>query len=113
MGEVLPYTLEMYGTLQGHVPFTAWLDALRDVQARARILVRLNRLRRGNPGDAQSVGAGVWELRIDYGPGYRVYYAQSARQTFLILAGGDKTTQQADIRRARQYWHDYQHRRSS
>ena len=112
MGEAFPYTLEMYGTLEGRVPFTAWLDALRDVQARARILVRLNRLRSGNPGDAHALGGGLWELRIDYGPGYRVYYAQSTRTRVVLLCGGDKTTQSADIQRAQRYWHEYQQRRS-
>jgi putative addiction module killer protein len=86
---------------------------LRDGKARARIQIRLERVQLGNPGDAQSVGAGVWELRIDYGPGYRVYYAQSGVQTLLLLGGGDKTTQQADIRRAQAAWKDYQQRRTA
>lgn len=110
MGEVQPYTLEMYITPTGSLPFEAWLLRLRDAQARARIRARLARVRLGNLGDAHAVGGGVWELRIDYGPGYRVYYAQSGTVILLILCGGDKTTQAADIRMAQMYWEDYQRR---
>lgn len=78
--------------------FAEWLDALRDLKARARILVRVERLASGNPGDVKSVGEGVSELRIDYGPGYRVYFVQRGREVVILLAGGDKTTQSADIR---------------
>src|SRR5215471_9273305 len=97
MGEAQPQHLVMFTTRMGDVPVEEWLAALRDRQARARIRVRLDRLRLGNAGDAHPVGHGVWELRIDYGPGYRVYYAQSGRDILLLLCGGDKTTQTADI----------------
>lgn len=80
--------------------FAKWLNGLRDVQARARILVRISRLADGNPGDAHSVGEGVSELRIDYGPGYRVYYKQRGRETVILLAGGDKSSQPRDIKAA-------------
>jgi putative addiction module killer protein len=92
MGEAQPYTIEMYVTHTGSVPFEEWILRLRDIRARARIRVRLARVRLGNLGDAHTVGGGVWELRIDYGPGYRVYYAQSCSTTLLLLCGGDKTT---------------------
>ena len=97
MGEAQPHTVEMYVTLQGHVPFAEWLRGLRDGQVRARIRARLARVRLGNFGDAHAVGGGVWELRIDYGPGYRVYYARSETTTLLLLGGGEKSTQERDI----------------
>jgi putative addiction module killer protein len=102
MGEAQPYAIEIYVTRTGRVPFEEWLLRLRDTRARVRL---------GNLGDAHAVGSGVWELRIDYGPGYRVYYAQSGPATFLLLCGGDKTTQAADIRQAQTYWTEYQERR--
>jgi putative addiction module killer protein len=111
MGEALPYTLELYVTRTGRVPFDDWLLRLRDAQARARIRVRLARVRLGNLGDAHAVGGGVWELRIDYGPGYRVYYAQNGPAVLLLLGGGDKSTQDADIRQAQRSWAEYQQRR--
>lgn len=80
--------------------FADWLDALRDLKARATVLVRIERLAAGNPGDSKPVGPGVSELRIDLGPGYRVYYARRGRELIILLAGGDKRTQAADIRRA-------------
>ena len=81
--------------------FQAWLDGLRDVRARARVLVRIERLIAGNPGDVKPVGDGVSELRIDYGAGYRVYFVQRGRELIILLAGGDKRTQAADIVAAR------------
>jgi len=78
--------------------FAKWLDGLRDVRARARILVRIERLATGNPGDARPVGEGVSELRIDYGPGYRVYCKKRGREVVILLAGGDKRTQASDIK---------------
>ncbi len=80
--------------------FAAWLHALRDRQARARIQTRLRRLSLGNPGDARPVGEGVSELRIDYGPGYRVYFVQRGQMQVVLLAGGDKRTQDRDIQTA-------------
>ena len=69
--------------------FAKWLDGLHDIRARARILVRIERLAAGNPGDVKSVGEGVSELRIDYGPGYRVYYKKQGQKVVILLAGGD------------------------
>lgn len=80
--------------------YAKWLDGLSDIQARARILVRVERLAAGNPGDVRPVGEGVSELRIDYGPGYRVYYTKRGREIVILLAGGDKSTQAGDIRTA-------------
>lgn len=80
--------------------FARWLDGLRDVRARARVLVRIERLADGNPGDVKPVGEGVSEMRIDYGPGYLVYFIQRGEEVIVLLAGGDKRTQAADIQRA-------------
>ena len=80
--------------------FVRWLDGLRDIQARARVQARIERLVVGNPGDVQPVGEGVTELRINYGPGYRVYYRKRGRELVILLAGGDKSTQARDIKTA-------------
>ncbi|MCY4372812.1 MAG: type II toxin-antitoxin system RelE/ParE family toxin [Spirochaetaceae bacterium] len=80
--------------------YAKWLDSLRDARARARVLVRIERLAAGNPGDVRPVGEGVSELRIDYGPGYRVYYKKQGRRIVVLLAGGDKRTQSADVKTA-------------
>jgi putative addiction module killer protein len=80
--------------------FADWLDGLRDVRARARVQVRIGRLADGNPGDVRAVGEGISELKIDYGPGYRVYYTQRRGVFVLLLCGGDKRTQDSDIRHA-------------
>lgn len=81
--------------------FRSWLRALRDNQARARIVARIRRLEQGNPGDVAPIGAGVSEMRIHYGPGYRVYYAQRGEEIVVLLCGGDKKTQGADIEKAK------------
>jgi putative addiction module killer protein len=80
--------------------FARWLDGLQDIRGRARIQARIERLAAGNPGDVAPVGEGVSELRIDVGPGYRVYFAQRGRTLIILLAGGSKRTQAADIRAA-------------
>jgi len=82
--------------------YAAWYAALKDRQARARIDVRIRRLSLGNPGDVKPVGEGVSELRIDYGPGYRVYFVQRGERLVVLLAGGDKGTQDRDVRLALQ-----------
>jgi len=86
--------------------FVQWLDGLRDIQARARIQARIERLATGNSGDVEPVGAGVSELRIDYGPGYRVYFKRRGRELIILLAGGDKSTQAKDIKAALRYARD-------
>lgn len=80
--------------------YAKWLDGLRDIHARARVQARVERLATGNPGDVKPVGEGVSELRIDYGPGYRVYYTMRGRTMIILLAGGDKRTQAKDIKTA-------------
>ena len=80
--------------------FAKWLDGLHDIRARARIQARIERLAGGNPGDVKAVGEGVSELRIDYGPGYRVYYKKHGQKVVILLAGGDKRAQAKDIKTA-------------
>ena len=84
--------------------FDRWLTELRDLKGRARIDMRIKRLANGNPGDVRPVGKGVSELRIDTGPGYRVYYAAYGNEFILLLAGGDKSTQAGDIETALELW---------
>lgn len=80
--------------------FARWLDRLRDIRARARVQARIERLAAGHAGDVRPVGEGVSELRIDYGPGYRVYFTKRGRKVVILLAGGDKSTQTSDIKSA-------------
>ena len=81
--------------------YLKWFDKLKDRNARARINIRIRRLSLGNPGDVKSVGEGVLELRIDYGPGYRIYFTKKGVRLIILLAGGDKTTQAGDIEKAK------------
>jgi putative addiction module killer protein len=104
------YEIRHYLTAAGKDPFEQWWDSLRDAKAEARIAARLARLAAGNFGDCKPLKNGVRELRIDCGPGYRVYYAMSGRTCVLLLCGGDKRNQSADIHRAVEYWNDYQQR---
>ena len=80
--------------------FAKWIDGLHDIRARARILVRIERLAVGNPGDVKPVGEGVSVMRIDYGPGYRVYFKKMGQKVVILLAGGDKKSQSKDIKTA-------------
>jgi putative addiction module killer protein len=97
-------------TEDGNNVFRTWLEKLKDKAARARIRVRLNRIRLGNLGDAKSVGEGVSELRIPYGPGYRVYYGRDGQTVVILLIGGTKRSQSKDIELAHQFWADYKRR---
>lgn len=99
-----------YVTEEGDNPFRKWLNGLRDIEARARIRVRLNRVRLGNFGDSKSVGEGVIELRVKHGPGYRVYFGRSGNAVVILLCGGEKGTQSKDVRTAKRYWSDYRRR---
>lgn len=94
----------------GLAPFSDWLASLHDLKARSKIRVRLDRVSLGNLGDCHGVGDGVQELRIDYGPGYRVYFGQVGSAIVLLLCGGDKSTQAKDIEQAKRYWSEYRRR---
>ena len=100
-----------YLTASGDDPFQQWLDALKDLKGRVAIQRRVDRVAVGNFGDHKFCQRGVWELRIDHGPGYRLYYAQAGRNVVLLLCGGSKHTQSADIKNAVSYWGDFQRRK--
>lgn len=104
------YQITDYLTEDGRDPMKEWLASLADRQARARVLVRVQRLAAGNFGDCKPLVNGVWELRVDHGPGYRVYYARAGVELLLLLVGGDKRKQQADIDTAAAYWKDWNRR---
>ena len=99
--------IKLYQLEDGQVPFDLWMLSLRDRRAKAKILIRFDRLLLGNFGDTKSVGEGVSELRINEGKGYRVYYAHEGKEIVLLLCGGDKSTQQSGIKRAKKYWRKY------
>ena len=99
-----PYNLQYYLEDDGTAPFTEWLSNLRDRDAHARISARLNRVKLGNFGIIKALGDGGTEIKIDYGPGYRLYYAMNGKTIVLLLIGGDKSTQKQDIKLAKTYW---------
>ena len=99
--------VKIYKDKQGNEPFTEWLESIKDRVIQARIRGRLRRIELGNLGDHRAIGDGVFELRLHFGPGYRVYYGQVGDEIILLLSGGDKSTQKRDIERAKHYWHDY------
>jgi putative addiction module killer protein len=102
--------LRRYQTADGKTPLTDWLDGMRDHETRARVIARLDRVQAGLFGDWKSVGSGVRELRIDHGPGYRVYFGQVGTTVVLLLCGGVKSSQTTDIAKAHDYWKDYKAR---
>lgn len=104
---VQPKTLTVYQDANGNEPFTNWFNSLRDVQGRQRIGTRLRRLEQGNYGDCQSIGEGISELRMFFGPGYRVYFGEEGDNIVLLLCGGDKSSQTQDIEAAKAYWKEH------
>ncbi len=108
--EPLERQIEYYRTAAGEVPYWEWHSSLRNVKTQAIIDVRVARVRTGNFGYCEPAGEGVLELKIDYGPGYRIYFGQVGSRVVLLLTGGDKSTQNTDIRKARQFWQDYKTR---
>ena len=99
-----------YRTATGKIPYQAWLAKLKDKTAKAAVIRRLIRIELGDLGDHRGVGDGVSELRIDVGPGYRVYYGMVGQTVVLLLTAGSKSSQERDIARAKGYWNDYQAR---
>lgn len=106
MINVHPLTIKIYVTVGGQKPFIEWLESL-DKETRYRIKERLDRVSLGNLGDCKPITNGIFELRLNFGPGYRVYFGQESNSIILLLYGGNKTSQQKDIKKARQYWKDY------
>ena len=107
MPEVHPREVQRYVAVDGEVPFDNWCDSFRDRKIPTIINKRLNRVILGNLEDCKSVGEGVFELTIDYGPGFRIYFGEVGTTIILLLCGGDKITQEQDISQAIEYWTDY------
>jgi len=105
--ETRPKHVEIYETDNGDCPYEDWFDRLKDRRAQAKIKLRISRVEEGKMGDGKPVGAGVVELIVNYGPGYRIYVGQIGSTMVLLLCGGDKSTQVADIANAKEYWTDY------
>ena len=105
--EAKPKSVIIYADENGKEPFTDWLYQLRDIMGRKRILARVARLAQGNYGDCEPVGEGVSELRMSFGPGYRVYFGEDKYKVVVLLCGGDKKSQAQDLREARSYWKEY------
>ena len=106
------YAIQDFLQPDGTDPYSIWLRGLVDRKARARVVVRVGRMAGGNFGECKPVGDGFWELRVDWGPGYRVYYAMAGKRLLLLLAGGDKRKQQMDIDTAISRWIDWKQRRT-
>jgi len=100
------WELEIYRQETGAEPFMDWIDSLSPTVSN-RILARLNRVRLGNFGDSKAIGKGLYELKFMIGPGYRIYYGRIGKRIVLLLTGGDKSSQKADIKKAYEYWEDY------
>ena len=100
----------IYENSEGKAPYSQWLDGLGDVRAAAKIEVRIRRIRLGNLGHWEPVGEGVGELKIDFGPGYRIYFGRIGSALIVLLCGGDKKTQRKDIVRAKEFWLDFKER---
>jgi putative addiction module killer protein len=99
--------IKNYVRANGHVPFEEWFTKLKDSSSKARILTRIDRLRFGNFPDCKSVGGGIYELRIHFGPGFRVYFGLVGTEIVLLLGGGDKASQKRDISTCQSYWKEY------
>lgn len=102
--------IEIYETITGKRPFEEWLKDLREICTRAKILTRIDRLKTGNFGDCKTLQDGVCELRIHYGPGIRIYYGKIGTKLILLLCGGDKSSQEKDVAKAKEYFKDFQER---
>lgn len=105
--QVFSINIEVYVKTNGKSPFIEWLNSLKDRKARAKIRVCLDRVKLGNMGDCKSIGDGFYELKILFGPGYRVYFRFVTKTDILLLYGGDKSTQRKDIQKSMKFWRDY------
>jgi putative addiction module killer protein len=104
---ITPKEAYLYRFQSGRCPFEEWLESMRDRVGRAKIRARIARARTGNLGKCDPVGGGVFELKIDFGPGYRVYFGEVGDAIIILLCGGDKSSQRKDIKAAQNYWADY------
>jgi len=101
------YLIRKFRRINGQIPFDEWFNSLNDVRVKARLLKRLEKVQLGNLGDWNSVGDGVFELREHFNQGFRIYYGMEKRTVILLLCGGDKSLQTKDIRKAKQYWREF------
>lgn len=99
-----------YTDKRGRSPYAVWLKSLRDIRAKAKVILQVDKMELGLFGDVEPIGDGLSELRIHYGPGYRVYFVRERKQVYLLLCGGDKSSQAKDIKKAKAYWRDYKQR---
>lgn len=106
-GESAGKRILLYKTTEGKTPFLDWMESIQDFKTRGRIRARIDRLFLGNPGDYKGIGDGVFELRFHFGPGYRVYYGQEGEVLIILLCGGEKSRQDKDIKKAKQYLNDF------
>jgi len=104
---LLPRCIEKYLTTSGRCPFDEWLESLKDKKMQAIVATRLNRVIQGNFGLCRQIDKNIWELKINFGPGLRIYFAMDSETIVLLLCGGDKSTQAHDIVKAKTYWIDY------
>lgn len=102
--------IEIYKSRSGKSPFTDWIDGLKEIHTRAKVFTRLDRLKLGNFGDCKSIGNGIYELCLHYGPGIRIYYSEIVRKVVLLLCGGMKSTQKKDIEKAQKLLKDFKDR---
>ncbi|MBU0579895.1 MAG: type II toxin-antitoxin system RelE/ParE family toxin [Candidatus Margulisbacteria bacterium] len=102
--------IELYVGSDGKSPFEEWMNGLKDLKIISKVRARLNRIRLGSFGDCKSLHEGVFELRIDFGPGYRVYYGRHGKEIVILLCGGTKKKQSKDIKIAKEFWKDYKRR---
>ncbi len=103
-----PFDVIVYATKSGKEPYTQWIKELKDISTATRIMKRVGRLSLGNMGDYKSLGGGIFELRLDFGSGYRVYFGRDGEKIIVLLCAGSKRTQAQDIKKARAYWAQYE-----
>jgi putative addiction module killer protein len=108
--EINHRSIEIYEQADGKRPYENWLNNLKDKMARARIRARIDKVATGNFGDCKSIDKGIFELRLNFGPGFRIYYAFKNETIVILLIGGDKSSQSKDIEKAKVYWNDFQER---
>ena len=106
-------TINEYEDEQGNSPYADWINNFRDAKVKAKIIMRVDRMELGLFGDSEPIGDGLSELRIHFGAGYRVYYGKEGQQIYLLLCGGDKSSQKKDIKKAKAYWMDHKRRKNN